>query len=155
LRGIGLRRSETSLTGRFPFDGCPTLIAESRSHGQPSSAGRADEADASPALQAELRARPVFVLAPGTLHHEVSGPPRLTLHRGGVKHGSPPSAPPATFHMPRSCLTVRTPRALRGPRRSELEPSPYQNKSHSEQREPCEPSGSSVCSYQLTDITGR
>jgi hypothetical protein len=29
LRGVGLRRSETSLTGRFPFDGCSTLIAES------------------------------------------------------------------------------------------------------------------------------
>ena len=89
LRGVGFRGSETSLTGRFPFDGCPTLIAESRSRWEASSAGRAGEVEASPAPQAELRVWRVLVLAPGTLHHEVPGPPRLALHRGGVKHGSP------------------------------------------------------------------
>jgi len=108
--------------GRFPTRAClPTCHDRNRripgaaatnaragSRWQAGSAGRANEAETSPALQAELRARPVFVLAPRTLHHEVPGPPRLTLSRVGVKRGSPLPAPPATFHLPRSCLAVRT-----------------------------------------------
>ena len=65
------------------------------------------------------------MLAPRARHHEVPGPPRLTLRRGGVKRGPPLPAPPATFHMPRSCLAVRTPRALRSTRRREPAPSSY------------------------------
>src|SRR6516165_8451375 len=47
------------------------------------------EAEVSPAPQAELRVWRVLVLASRTLHHEIPGPRRLTLHRGGVKHGPP------------------------------------------------------------------
>ena len=60
------------------------------------------------------------MLTPGTLHHEVPGPPRLTLRRGGVKRGPPLPAPPAAFpHAPfvLSCLNSS---ASRGPRRCDL-----------------------------------
>ena len=85
FRGVRVRSREAGLSLRGAPDWVGTRRAELCGRGQEGPAALAQARQRGGALLAELRLRWVLVVAPGTLHHGASGPPRLARRGGGVK----------------------------------------------------------------------
>jgi hypothetical protein len=137
LRGVGLRGAESPGLGRRggSLRGVRTLGAELRRRRELPTAVGARSGQRRGAFLAELCACLVLVLTLETLHHEVPGPPRLTLHKGGVTHG-PPSGSACCFPRAPFVLSCSNSSGVTWLRRCDPEPSPCQ--SHREQWGPLE-----------------